>query len=280
VRKHSIKKQEVEMSSFIKRHFNTIEKLLQSQSNICQTELSDYDIGMNREFFVREVLRTHLPPFCSITSGSICDENHSPSGQVDIILFHPLSPRISIGASDCCLSESVFSAIEVKSRLSEDHFRNSVQNLAKISALSRKHLYTDMRGATASSEAYHSRTIGTVLFGFMGYSPEKCLEALRHSLKDKWQRRPEVIYCLDKGYILVREDYLKWKESGGLKEIGTSWIERLSSQRLEDYHVIKSDALLILVTVLSKRVQCNYHLLPMVWNYVLQTDEENQGSGS
>jgi len=259
------------MPSFIKRHFNAIEKLLQSQSNICQTELPDYDIGMNREFFVREVLRTHLPPFCSITSGSICDQNHSPSGQVDIILFHALSPRISIGGSDCCLSESVFSAIEVKSRLSEDHFRNSVRNLAKISALSREYLHTDMRGATASSEAYHFNTIGTVLFGFGGHSPKKCLEALRHSLKHNWQRRPEVIYCLDKGYILVREDYLKWEGIGVLKEIGASWIERVSGQKLEDYYVIKSDALLILVTILSNRVQCNYHILPMVWNYVTQT---------
>jgi hypothetical protein len=137
-----------------------------------------------------------------------------------------------------------------------------------------------MRGATASSEAYHFNTIGTVLFGFRGYSPEKCLKALRNSLKHNWQRRPEVIYCLDKGYILVREDYLKGEGSGILKEIGTSWIERLSGQKLENYHVINSDALLILVTILSKRVQCNYHILPMVWNYVTQTDGENQEKGS
>jgi hypothetical protein len=264
------------MSSFIKRHFNAIERLLKSQSYICQTELPDYDIGMNREFFVREVLKNHLPPACSITSGSICDQDHSPSGQVDIILFHPLSPRISIGASDCCLSESVFSAIEVKSRLSEDHFRKSVRNLAEISALSRKFLYTDTRGATASSEAYHFNTIGTVLFGFKGYSPETCLEALRRSLQEDWQRRPEIIYCLDKGYILVRDDYLRWEESGVLKETGSSWIERLSVQNLEGYHIIKSDCLLILVTVLSKRVQCNYQLYPMIWNYVAQTNEGNQ----
>jgi hypothetical protein len=257
------------MSSFIKRHFNSIEKLLRSQSDICQTGLPDYDIGINREFFVREVLRTHLPPFCSITSGSICDQSHSPSGQVDIILFHPLSPRISIGASDCCLSESVFSAIEVKSRLTEDHFRTSVRNLAQISALSRKHLYTDLRGATASSEAYHFNTIGTVLFGFKGYSPQKCLDALHRTMEQNWQRRPEVIYCLDKkGYILVREDYLRWEGSDVLKETGASWIERLAGQKLNGYQVITSDCLLILLMILSKRVQCNYHILPMLWNYV------------
>jgi len=264
------------MPSFVKRHFNAMEKLLQSQSNICQTKLPDYDIGMNREFFVREVLRTHLPPACSITSGSICDQIHDPSGQVDIILFHPLSPRISVGASDCCLSESVFSAIEVKSRLSEDHFRNSIRNLAQISALSREYLYTDMRGATTSSEAYHFNTIGTVLFGFKGYSPEKCLKALHHSLQEDWQRRPEVVYCLDKGYILVREDYLRWEGNSVLKETGRSWIDRLSGQELEGYHVIKSDCLLILVTILSKRVQCNSQILPMVWNYVVETDERNR----
>jgi hypothetical protein len=261
------------MSSFVKQHFANIEQLLRSQSAVCQPQLPDYDIGMNREFFVREVLRTHMPPLCSITSGSVCDQGHNPSGQVDIILFHPLSPRINIGATDCCFSESVFSVIEVKSRLSEDHFRTSLGNLAHIAALSRKYLYTNLKGATWSSEAYHFNTIGTVLFGYKGYSPETCVHALCQALGDDWPRRPEIIYCLDKGYILVREDYLMWEADGVYQETGSSWIESLPGHTQDGYRLLEADCLLILVTILSKRVQCNYHLLPALWHYVHAVDE-------
>lgn len=187
------------MSNFTKNHFANLEQLLKAQSSLCQSDLPNYDIGLNREFFIKEVLKTHLPTYCEITSGCVCDHKHKPSGQVDIILFHPLSLRINIGVSDCCLSESSFSVIEVKSRLNEDHFRTSVHNLAAIAALSREHLYSEIKGATWSSEAYHFDTIGTVLFGYSGYKPTACIEAVKSVLKDNWQKRPEVVYCLDKG---------------------------------------------------------------------------------
>ncbi len=266
------------MPSFIRRHFRNLEELLRTQSKLCQPEFPSYDIGLNREFFVREVLRTHLPPYCEITSGFICDREHEPTGQVDIILFHPLSFRVNIGASDCCLSESVFAAIEVKSRLDEDHFKSSVANLAKVCGLSRVHMHTSLLGGTGSSEAYHFNTISTVLFGYSGYTAQKCGEVLCSLLNEAWDQRPEVVYSLDPTYILVRDDYLKYEGPGILKETGSLWIEKLAQDKMEGYRLICKDCLFVLTTILSKRIQCNYHVFPDLYNYVMAENGEEKST--
>ncbi|MBI3247004.1 MAG: hypothetical protein HYZ50_10925 [Deltaproteobacteria bacterium] len=264
------------MSSFIKRHFKNLEELLKTQSALCQPKFPSYDIGLNREFFVREVLRTHLPPYCEITSGFICDQENEPTGQVDIILFHPLSFRVNIGASDCCLSESVFTALEIKSRLTKAHFKSSVVNLANIHALPRVHLSTRLRSATEGSEAYHFNTIGTVLFGYKGYTALKCVEVLWSLLNGAWDQRPEVVYSLNPTYILVRDDYLKYEAPGILQGSGLTWIERLAHDKMKGYRLIHDNCLLILTTILSKRIQCNYLLLPNLYNYIVAEGEAEE----
>ncbi|GBE17382.1 hypothetical protein BMS3Abin15_01227 [bacterium BMS3Abin15] len=217
-----------------------------------------------------------MPPYCEITEGFVCDQEQVPSGQVDILLFHPLSFKVNIGASDCCLSESVFSAIEIKSRLDKSHFESSVKNLIKIRTLSRENLSTALLGATSNSEAYHFNTIGTVLFGYKGYTAETCCQAL-HSLIDKnWDQRPEVIYSLDRSYILISDKYLMWEGDGVLQEKGTSWIESLKNEKLDGYRVVREDCLLVLITILSKRIQCNYHLFPNLCNYVVGLEKEDK----
>jgi len=257
------------MARFVRRHFENLEKLLKAQSDLCQPDMPDYDIGLNREFFVREILRTHLPPYCEITEGFVCDQKQDPTGQVDILLFHPLSFRVNIGTSDCCLSESVFSAIEIKSRLNESHFQSSVKNLAKIRSLSRDSLCTPLLGATSNSEAYHFNTIGTVLFGFKGYTAKKCAEVLHSILSENWDQRPEIIYSLDQPYILINDKYLEWEGNGIIQEKGPTWLERLKQEKLDGYRMVCEDCLLVLITVLSKRIQCNYHLSPNLYNYVV-----------
>jgi hypothetical protein len=174
------------------------------------------------------------------------------------------------------LSESVFTAIEIKSRLAENHFKSSVKNLAKIRALSRVYLSTSLRGATGSSDAYHFNTIGTVLFGYKGYKAPKCVNVLCSLLKEAWDQRPEVIYSLDSMYILIRDDYLKYAAPGILQGTGPTWIEKLVHDKMEGYWLIRNDCLLVLTTILSKRIQCNYHLLPDLYNYVVTEAGEEE----
>jgi len=173
-----MRNKEANMSNFVKSHFSNLEGLLKAQSKMCQPNLPSYDIGINREFFVREVLQNHLPSNCEISSGCICDNENKPSGQVDIILFHPLTFRVNIGTTDCCLSESVFCAIEIKSRLSEKDFDAAVKNFVFIDKLSRENLCTDMRGATSDDQAYHFNTIGTIIFAYRGYTSKTCVKKL------------------------------------------------------------------------------------------------------
>lgn len=263
------------MSHFVKKHFGNLEELLKAQSKLCQSSVPAYDIGFNREFFVREVLRTHLPPFCEITSGSICDDTEEPSGQIDIILFHPLTLRVNIGATECCISESVFAALEVKSQLTEDHFKASIKNLAKVRRLSRAHLYTPIRGATWSSSAYHFNTLATVLFGFRGYGPETCVQKIHAILGEGWEKRPEAVYSLDEPYLLVRNDYLKYEGEGVHQVTGPMWIEKLDHESANGYLLIRKECLLVLMTLLSLRIQSNYHLLPMLHNYLGDPHKES-----
>jgi len=259
------------MTNFIQKHFLYLEKLLKAQSKLCQPVLPNYDIGINREFFVKEILRNHLPSYCEISSGAIFDQDHEPTDQIDIIIYHPLSFKINIGVTNYFISESVFAAIEIKSRLNDTDFKRAIEKFVKVDQLSRENLFTNMLGATTTSEAYHYNTIGTVLFAYRSYSAKTCVKKIREHISDNWDNRPEVIYSLDKKYILIRNDYLKrekFQENTILKEQGTPWVYKLAESSLDGYLIIGKNCLLTLITILSKRIQCNYHLYPLLHNYV------------
>lgn len=257
------------MSHFAKTHFSNLEKLLIAQSNLCQSDLPNYDIGLNREFFVKEVLKTHLPTYCEITSGCVCDHKNKPSGQMDIILAHPLTFRINIGATDCCISESLFSVIEVKSRLAKKDFKAAVESIAYISGLSREHLGTSILGATSEPEAYYFNTIGSLIFAYKGYSSDTCIKHLKSLLDQEWKRRPEMIYSMDQGFVLIRDDYCRFHGERILPVEGDHWISKLSEKSLDGYFYISRNCLMVIVIMLSKRIQCNYHLIPFCYNYAM-----------
>lgn len=188
---------------------------------------------------------------------------------MDIILAHPLTFRINIGATDCCISESIFSVIEVKSRLAKKDFKAAVESIAYISGLSREHLGTAILGATSESEAYYFNTIGSSIFAYKGYNPDTCINHLKSILNYEWKRRPEIIYSMDKGYVLIRDDCYRFEGEGILPVEGDHWISQLSEKSLDGYFYISKNCLMVMVIMLSKRIQCNYHLIPFCYNYAM-----------
>jgi hypothetical protein len=252
---------------FVKEHFRLLENHLRERAKICQS-LPSSDIGVNREFFARDILSRHLPRFCEITSGCVCNSKGAkPSGQIDLILFNPLSMVVDIGVTNCCLIESVYALIEVKSSVNEDHFKRAIDSFIQVQRFERITLYTDMLGHTTPFEMYNFNTIGTVLFSYQNYKPATTVEKAREFAASDWSLRPEMIYSLEKSYLLVRDDYGKWKAGQGDYSGAPSWLESLQHRKLDGYILLEQDPLLCLCITLSKRIQCSYHLMPTLVNY-------------
>jgi hypothetical protein len=258
---------------FVKEHFRLLEKHLKERAKLCQPGLPSSDIGVNREFFARDILSRHLPQFCEITSGCVCNSKEAkPSRQIDLILFNPLSMIVDIGVTNCCLIESVYAVIEVKSSVNEDHFKRAIESFIQVQQFERIGRYTDMRGYTTEFEKYNFNTIGTVLFSYQNYKAVTAVDKTIKFAASDWSMRPEMIYSVEKSYLLVRDDYGKWKNEEGKYSGTPSWLESLRHTKLDGYMLLKQDPLLCLCITLSKRIQCNYHLMPTLVNYAPNSD--------
>lgn len=94
-------------------------------------------IGSAREFLVKRVLRSILPPLLHIGSGKIIDAVGNSSKQVDIILYDSRFPVFEIESGVGLYPiEGVLGTIEVKSSLTQDHLRKALENTRSILALS------------------------------------------------------------------------------------------------------------------------------------------------
>ncbi len=94
-------------------------------------------IGSAREFFIKRVLKSILPPTIHIGSGKIVDSKDNSSKQVDIIIYDSRFPffEIETGIGNY-LCEGVIATIEVKSTLNEKELINSLNNSKSILELS------------------------------------------------------------------------------------------------------------------------------------------------
>lgn len=82
-----------------------------------------------------------------------------------------------------------------------------------------------------------------------------------------------MIYSLGQSYLLVRDDYGKWKGEQGEYSGPPSWLQSLQHTKLDGYMALEQDPLLCLCIILSKRIQCNYHLMPTLVNYAQDGDQ-------
>lgn len=88
------------------------------QSNV---GLSSATKGGEREAFINEFLSRVFPPTYRFGTGDVTDKFGKKSGQLDVVIEHPLAPSIpalGFGGSRLYLAECVAAVIEVKSNLS------------------------------------------------------------------------------------------------------------------------------------------------------------------
>ncbi len=94
-------------------------------------------VGAAREFLVKRVLRTILPPYVHIGTGRVQDGNGNVSSQIDVLVVDPRFPPFEIESGiGLYLLESVIASIEVKSTLTTTSLRSALDNGRSLLRLS------------------------------------------------------------------------------------------------------------------------------------------------
>jgi len=91
-------------------------------------------VGSGREFFIRRVLGSILPPSVHIGSGRVISADH-PQGsrQVDIIIYDPRFPVLEVEKGvGLYFVEGVIATIEVKSVLNSERLREALENCESV----------------------------------------------------------------------------------------------------------------------------------------------------
>lgn len=164
----------------LKQLFKSIEKTILAQYEQSSSIYHQGDKGENREEFLIEFLRTHLPLKYGVTKGEVMTIHGERSHAIDIIIYDALNcPVFYAGKTKILPIEGVYGIIEVKSSLSKAELLDATNKIEKFKRLAPRELsivekeeYVTVRRA--------SRPFGIVL----GYSLSS--NSL-NSLKENWQ---------------------------------------------------------------------------------------------
>ncbi len=119
---------------------------LRNASKRIQVDIEDSNLfdhmgerGRFREFAIEKLLRPHIPNSCGIATGLIFEESGDSSKQMDIVLYDQLFGNILFENGDASLfpCESVFGALEVKSKLDSAELDKCIQNAQSLKSLQR-----------------------------------------------------------------------------------------------------------------------------------------------
>lgn len=145
------------------------------------------DKGENREEFLMDFLKNHLPKRYGVTKGEIITKEGSRSHAVDIIIYDAVNcPVLYAGKTSILPIEGVYGIIEVKSSLSKAEFDDAAGKITSFKKLAPRDL-----GVIATREyaTVHraSRPFG-IVFGFQlsGNSLD--------SLKDNWTAHSHAVH--------------------------------------------------------------------------------------
>lgn len=90
-------------------------------------------VGSAREFIVKRVLRSILPPIVHIGTGKVVDFHGKKSRQIDIIVYDPRFPVFEIQSGiGIYVLEGVIATIEVKSTLTKKSLSEALENTLSL----------------------------------------------------------------------------------------------------------------------------------------------------
>jgi hypothetical protein len=118
------------MSAILKQWFDELERALTQEAQAVGLLSQSSLVGAAREFFVKRVLASVLPPSVHIGTGQIVGSDDTlRSKQIDIIIYDPRYPLLeSHDGIGLYFVEGVIAAIEVKSTLTKTHLRAALDN--------------------------------------------------------------------------------------------------------------------------------------------------------
>lgn len=167
--------------------FSSIETTLLARFKESSFIQHNGDKGENREEFIMEFLRQHLPKRYGVTKGEVITKEGKRSHAIDIIIYDTVNcPVLYAGKTSILPIEGVYGIIEVKSSLSKTEFDDAAKKIASFKELAPRDL-----GIIASrdSATLHrpSRPFG-IVFGFQlsGNSLD--------SLKDNWAAQSQDVH--------------------------------------------------------------------------------------
>jgi hypothetical protein len=129
----------------LKSHMDSIEQALIEISKIPANSGHSLHKGTPREAFIKKFLLNHLPSNVAIGSGEIIDAHSKPGGkrnQYDIVIYKRSFPKLDFGGEiSGFLIESVIATIEVKSLLTKEEFKKSVNAAYNAKSLTSNIIY-------------------------------------------------------------------------------------------------------------------------------------------
>lgn len=149
------------------------------------------DKGENREGFLLDFLRDHLPKKYGVTKGEVITKEGLRSHAIDIIVYDAVNcPILYSGKTSILPIEGVYGIIEVKSSLSKFEFNDAASKITSF-----KKLAPDSLGAIANENSIilqkASRPFG-IVFGFQ--LSNNSLDSLKDNLNDHSNDVREVDY--------------------------------------------------------------------------------------
>ncbi|WP_455553998.1 DUF6602 domain-containing protein, partial [Comamonas kerstersii] len=139
------------------------------------------DKGENREEFLMDFLKNHLPKRYGVTKGEVITKEGLRSHAIDIIIYDAVNcPILYSGKTSILPVEGVYGIIEVKSSLSKSEFEDAAKKITSFKKLAPRDLGVI---ATRDFATLHraSRPFG-IIFGFQLSS--NSLDSLKENWKD------------------------------------------------------------------------------------------------
>lgn len=112
--------------------FDRLESVLQHEAKLSGLLEHGSTVGQAREFVVTRVLKTILPATVHIGSGTVIDSNGKSSKQIDIIIYDPRFPLMTVEGGGSYYVEGVLATIEVKSTIDSAGLEAGLENCKSV----------------------------------------------------------------------------------------------------------------------------------------------------
>lgn len=187
------------------------------------------EIGTFRENIVANFLRPFLPNCYSIGTGQVFDQSDQMSKQIDLVIHDQLFSNVLFKTNETQLFpfESVYGTVEVKSNLTTDELKISVENIISVKSLRREdsdvmdllpHLggtISKKPGNLITYDKSKANNLINIIFAYDGLTGKTCVAKLNEILQEVISNgidknfMPDFIFNWKRGYMITKGELKK-----------------------------------------------------------------------